>query len=72
MIREIFAQKEGELNADADADAKRGKMFEMIVVEGARHGFAIRGNPGDEDEKRRGKMAEDQAVDFFGRWLMPN
>ena len=65
-IREIFARKEGELNPDG----KRGKMFEMIVVEGARHGFAIRGNPGDEDEKRRGQMAEDQAVDFFGRWLV--
>ena len=68
MIREVFAQKEGELNVDG----KRGKMFEMIVVEGARHGFAIRGNPGDEDEKRRGQMAEDQAVDFFGRWLGPS
>ena len=68
MIREIFSRKEGELNGDA----KRGKMFEMIVVEGARHGFAIRGNPGDEDEKRRGQMAEDQAVDFFRRWLVPN
>lgn len=31
----------------------------------------IRGNPGDEDEKRRGQMAEDQAVDFFARWLVP-
>lgn len=68
MIEEIFARKELELNPDG----KRGKMFEMNVVEGARHGFAIRGNPGDEDEKRRGQMAEDQAVDFFGRWLVPN
>lgn len=67
MIEEIFARKEGELNADG----KRGKMFEMNVVEGAKHGFAIRGDPGDEDEKRRGQMAEDQAVDFFARWLVP-
>lgn len=67
MIKEVFAKKEGELNADG----KRGRMFEMHVVEGARHGFAIRGNPGDEDEKRRGQMAEDQAVDFFARWLVP-
>lgn len=68
MIKEIFARKEGELNAEG----KRGAMFEMNVVDGAKHGFAIRGNPGDEDEKRRGQMAEDQAVDFFGRWLVPN
>ena len=68
IIRAMFARKEVELNADG----KRGKMFEMNVVEGARHGFAIRGNPGDEDENRRGQMAEDQAVDFFGRWLVPS
>ena len=68
MIREIFARKEGELNGDT----KRGKMFEMIVVEGAKHGFAIRGDPEDGDEKRRGRMAENQAVDFFGRSLSPN
>ncbi|CAD6574176.1 MAG: hypothetical protein ASARMPREDX12_009489 [Alectoria sarmentosa] len=68
MIKEIFSRKEGELNAEG----KRGAMFEMNVVDGAKHGFAIRGNPGDEDEKRRGQMAEDQAVDFFGRWLVPD
>lgn len=66
MIREIFARKEAELNAGG----KRGKMFKINVVEGARHGFAVRGNPGDEDEKTRGQMAEDQAVDFFARWLV--
>ncbi len=65
-IKEIFARKEAEMNGNR----KEGKMFEMNVVEGARHGFAVRGNPGDEDEKRRGQVAEDQAVDFFGRWLV--
>ena len=68
IIKEVFARKEAELNRDG----KRGKMFEMHVVEGARHGFAVRGDPGDEDEKRRGQMAEDQAVDFFARWLVPD
>lgn len=68
IIKEVFTRKEVELNADG----KKGTMFEMHVVEGARHGFAIRGDPGDEEEKKRGQMAEDQAVDFFGRWLVPN
>ena len=67
IIEEVFERKEGELNKDG----KRGRMFEMEVMEGARHGFAIRGDPGDEEEKRRGLMAEDQAVEFFGRWLVP-
>ena len=67
IIKEVFERKEGELNKDG----KRGRMFEMEVMEGARHGFAIRGDPGDEEEKRRGQMAEDQAVEFFGRWLVP-
>ena len=68
IIKDIFAKKEGDLNAGGE----RGRMFELNVVEGARHGFAVRGNPGDEDEKRRGQMAEDQAVDFFNRWLVSN
>ena len=41
MIKQVFARKEVELNADEI----RGKMFEMTIVEGARHGFAIRGDP---------------------------
>ena len=30
------------------ADGKRGKMFEINVMEGAGYGFAVRGNPGDD------------------------
>lgn len=59
-IKSIFAEKEG---------FDEGK-YEMNVIEGAKHGFAIRGNPGDEDEKRRGQLAEDQAVAFFSKWLV--
>ena len=60
-IKGIFKEKEKELGT--------GK-FEMNVIEGARHGFAIRGNPGDEEEKKRGQLAEDQAVEFFKRWVV--
>ena len=58
-IRESFARKEGFME---------GK-YEMNVIEGAKHGFAVRGNPGDEEEKRKGQLAEDQAVEFFQKWL---
>ncbi len=37
---------------------------------GGKHGFAIRGNAGYEDEKRRGQLAEDQAVNFVGKWFV--
>ena len=60
-IKEMFAAKEKEYGEG---------MFEMNVIEGARHGFAVRGNPGDEEEKARGQLAEDQAVEFFGRLLV--
>lgn len=59
-IKSAFAKKQG---------SAEGK-YELNVVEGAKHGFAISGNPGDEDEKRRGQLAEDQAVQFFNKWLV--
>ena len=59
-IREAFKTKEGFLE---------GK-YEINVIEGAKHGFAVRGNPGDEEEKRNGQLAEDQAVTFFQKWLI--
>ena len=60
-ISTIFAEKEKEFGAG---------MFEMNVIEGAKHGFAVRGNPGDEEEKKKGQLAEDQAVEFFTKWLV--
>ena len=60
-IKRIFKEKEKEFGTG---------RFEMNVIEGARHGFAVRGNPGDEEERKRGQLAEDQAVDFFRRWLV--
>ncbi|KAI9704710.1 MAG: hypothetical protein M1836_006490 [Candelina mexicana] len=42
---------------------------EVRVYDGAKHGFAIRSNPGDEKEKAAGIEAEDQAVAFFSKWL---
>ncbi|KAI9844991.1 MAG: hypothetical protein M1837_005135 [Sclerophora amabilis] len=44
-------------------------QHEVIVYEGAKHGFAIRGNPGNEKEKQSGLQAEDQAVAWFTRWF---
>ena len=60
-VKGIFKEKEKEF--------RTGK-FEMNVIEGARHGFAVRGNPGDKEEKKRGQLAEDQAVNFIKRWVV--
>lgn len=56
QVKAIFAEKE------------QGK-FELVVYEGAKHGFAIRGNPGDEKELKQGAEAETHAVAWFSRWL---
>ena len=55
QIREVFGRKE------------KGR-FEIQIVEGAKHGFAVRGNPEDEEEARQAQKAEDQAVAWFERW----
>lgn len=59
-IKEVFARKNEE-------EGGKGK-FELNVVEGARHGFAVRGDPDDEEELRQAQVAEDQAVAWFQRW----
>ena len=41
----------------------------VVVYPGAGHGFAVRGNPGDEKEKMQGIEAEDQAIEWFAAYL---
>ena len=48
--------------------AKRKDLdSEVRVYDGAKHGFAIRGDPGDEKEAKQGVEAEDQAVAWFSK-----
>ncbi|KAI9784644.1 MAG: hypothetical protein M1839_001866 [Geoglossum umbratile] len=47
-----------------------GVEHEVVVYEGAKHGFAVRGTPGDEAEVKRGIQAEDQAVSWFTKFLV--
>lgn len=63
VIEGIFERKEEGLG-----EGERGR-FRIRVVEGAKHGFAIRGNLGIEEEVRHGMVAEDEAVEWFERWL---
>ena len=51
QVKAIFAEKE------------QGK-FELVVYEGAKHGFAVRGDPSNEREHKQGLEAEDQVFSY--------
>ena len=49
---------------------KKGEgVHEVVIIEGAQHGFSIRAAPDDEKAVRQGKQAEDQAVEWFTKWF---
>ena len=65
-IQGIFQSKEEKLPKN-----KRDR-YVISVVDGAKHGFAIRGNLGIQEEVEHGMIAEDAAVQWFQRWLGSN
>lgn len=42
---------------------------EVVVYEGAKHGFAVRADPKDEGQTKSAVEAKGQALRWFGRWL---
>ena len=64
----VMGVKEAE-KAKAILNSKDDHKSEMIVYPGAKHGFAVRGDPGNEKEKTQGVEAEDQAVKWFATHL---
>lgn len=49
---------------------EKGKdTHEVVVIPGAKHGFAIRAQPDDEKAVEQGLQAEDQAVNWFTKWF---
>ena len=59
QIQEIFGKKN---------QTEEGR-YEIVVLEGAKHGFAVRGDPNVKKEMEQGIIAEDQAVNWFKKWL---
>jgi dienelactone hydrolase len=56
---------------DKKRESKEGKVeSEVVVYPGAKHGFAVRGDPGNEREMEQGVQAEEQAVRWFAKWLV--
>lgn len=48
---------------------KDAEKHEVVIIPGAKHGFAVRGNPGNEEEVKQGIRAEDQAVAWYEKWF---
>ena len=51
-------------------DSTRHEIYLGGIFEGAKHGFAIRGDPKNEKETEVGMAAEDQAVSWFLKQLV--
>lgn len=64
-IRAILKEKEKE----GEGDKKRRVESEVIAVEGAKHGFAIRGDKASEEQVRQEEVAFEQAVKWLGSRL---
>ncbi|KAE8440905.1 hypothetical protein EG329_006326 [Mollisiaceae sp. DMI_Dod_QoI] len=50
-------------------EAKKSGNFEVVIMPGAKHGFAVRTHPKDKHEVECAEKAETQAIEWFTRWL---
>lgn len=48
---------------------KKGSHHEVVILPGAKHGFAIRSHPEDKLQMDYAEKAEVQAIDWFRRWF---
>lgn len=49
--------------------AKGKGTHEVVILPGAKHGFAVRARPNDEKAVDQGKQATEQAVNWFTNWF---
>ena len=50
-------------------EAKDPEKFVVVMYQGAMHGFAVRGQIDDQKHVEHSERAEDQFVQWVGRWL---
>lgn len=67
-IRGILKEKEKEKEG-GDNYNSMVKKSEIVVVEGAKHGFAIRGDKASEEQVKQAEIAFEQAVNWLGSRL---
>ncbi|KAG8526857.1 uncharacterized protein KY384_008286 [Bacidia gigantensis] len=65
VIQEVFEKKKTEAR-----EGSEGQRYDIKVIEGAMHGFAVRGDPDDKAELEYAQIGEDQAVEWFKQWLV--
>ncbi len=51
-------------------EKKNDGQNEVVIYEGAKHGFAVRADPADEGQTKSANEARDQALKWFGKWLV--
>lgn len=50
-------------------EIKKKGDHEVVILPGAKHGFAVRQDPEDQLQMEYAEKAEEQAVAWFKRWL---
>ncbi len=50
-------------------EVKKKGDHEVVIMPGAKHGFAIRVDPKDELQTEYAEKAEAQAIEWFSRWF---
>ena len=50
-------------------EVKKKGDHEVIILPGAKHGFAVRSHPEDKVQLEHAETAEVQAIAWFKRWL---
>lgn len=51
-------------------EGKKDVESEVVVLPGAHHGFAVRGDPNNAKEMEQAAQAEDQCVRWFAKHLV--
>ncbi|KAK4546942.1 hypothetical protein LTR36_001674 [Oleoguttula mirabilis] len=69
MSAENAQQTKDVLTAKTAKTKDQGVEHEFVMYDGANHGFAVRADENDKLEAEQGQKAEDQAVNWFGRWF---
>jgi len=49
-------------------EAKK-EEHEVVIMPGAKHGFAVRTNPEDKLQMEYAEKAEEQAISWFSKWF---
>ena len=62
--------KIADVQQTKDILEEKGKgTHEVVIIPGAKHGFAIRGDPEDEKAAEKEQQAFEQAVSWFSKWF---